>query len=280
MPLNPAVPRELERIIAKALEKDREVRYQHASDIRADLKRLKRDSESGRTAAVTGAQEAKRSGLGAKVAVVAVTVMVALFVIALSYWGYTQRHSPGAKSVAPEPAVRTVAVLPFRDLSDNQGGQSWGIGITDAIITRLASLHNLAVRPTSSVLKYAKSNVDPAQAAQELGVESVLDGTYQRAAGVVRVSVQLIDRQNQATRWAEHYDLAAKDMLKFQDEVAQRVVEGLRVQVSGKEQESLAEMPTKFPEAYNLYQAAELLMREKYETVLKPLVEELNGSGR
>ena len=251
--LNPAVPRELERIIAKALEKDREVRYQHASDIRADLKRLKRDSESGRTAAVTGAQEAKRSGLGAKVAVAAVTVMVALFVIALSYWGYTQRHSPGAKSVAPEPAVRTVAVLPFRDLSDNQGGQSWGIGITDAIITRLASLHNLAVRPTSSVLKYAKSNVDPAQAAQELGVESVLDGTYQRAAGVVRVSVQLIDRQNQATRWAEHYDLAAKDMLKFQDEVAQRVVEGLRVQVSGKEQESLAEMPTKFPEAYNLY---------------------------
>src|SRR5437660_9711224 len=82
--LNPDVPAELERILNKALDKDREVRYQHASDIRADLKRLKRDTESGRTAAVTGAQEAKRSGLGAKVAVAAVTVMVALFVIALS----------------------------------------------------------------------------------------------------------------------------------------------------------------------------------------------------
>ena len=125
--------------------------------------------------------------------------------------------------------------------------------MTDAIITRLASLQNLAVRPTSAVLKYAKDSADPATAAQELRVDSVLDGAYQRSAGIMRVSVQLVDRSNGAMRWADHYDLKADDMLRFQDEVAQKVVEGMRVQLSSQEQASLAQKSTNSTEAYNLY---------------------------
>jgi len=169
---------------------------------------------------------------------------------------------PAANAPAAQPAVRSVAVLPFRDLSLRPSEESWGIGMTDAIITRLASLQNLAVRPTSAVLKYAKEPADPGKAAEELGVDSVLDGTYQRVAGVMRVSVQLVDRDNRAMRWAEHYDLRADDMLKFQDEVAQKVVEGLRVQVSGQEQESLAVRPTTSLEAYNLYLQARFYKNE------------------
>ena len=120
-------------------------------------------------------------------------------------------------AVSGQPGVRTVAVLPFRSLSGRHGDEAWGIGMTDAIITRLATLQNLAVRPTSSVLKYVKTPTDPSQAAQELQVDSVVDGTYQRAGAVIRVSVQLIDKQNKSARWAEHYDLRADDMLKFQD---------------------------------------------------------------
>jgi TolB-like protein/Flp pilus assembly protein TadD len=155
-------------------------------------------------------------------------------------------------------------VLPFRELSSSPIEESWGIGMTDAIITQLASLQNLAVRPTSSVLKYAKEPADPAKAAEELGVDSVLDGTYQRVSGVMRVSVQLVDRQNRAMRWAEHYDLRADDMLRFQDEVAQKVVEGMRVQVSGKEQKSLEERSTASPEAYNLYLQARFYKNEYF----------------
>lgn len=136
--------------------------------------------------------------------------------------------------------------------------------MTDAIITRLASLQNLAVRPTSSVLKYANNPTDPTQAAQELGVDSVLDGTYQRVSDLIRVSVQLVDRDKRAMRWAEHYDLRADDMLKFQDEVAQKVVEGMRVQVSGQEQESLAAKPTNSSEAYNLYLQARFYKNEYF----------------
>jgi TolB-like protein/Flp pilus assembly protein TadD len=171
---------------------------------------------------------------------------------------------PTASTPASQPAVRSVAVLPFRDLSVRPSEESWGIGMTDAIITRLASLQNLAVRPTSSVLKYAKEPGDPGKAAQELGVDSVLDGTYQRVAGMMRVSVQLVDRDNRAMRWAEHYDLRADDMLKFQDEVAQKVVEGLRIQVTGQEQESLAVKPTASPEAYNLYLQARFYKNEYF----------------
>ena len=155
-------------------------------------------------------------------------------------------------------------MLPFRDLSPHPGEDSWGIGMTDAIITRLASLQGLAVRPTSSVLKYAKDPIDPTQAAQQLGVNSVLDGTYQRVAGVMRISVQLIDRDKGTMRWADHYDLRAGDMLKFQDEVAQKVVEGMRVELSGQEQESLAAKPTSSAEAYNLYLQARFYKNEYF----------------
>ena len=166
--------------------------------------------------------------------------------------GPSKATGPSVASGSPI-AVRKLAVLPFRDLSGSTGEESWGIGMSDAIITRLAGLQSLAVRPTSSVLKYAKTPADPRQAARDLGVDSVLDGTYQRIGGTMRVSVQLVDGENQATRWAEHYDLSAKNMLTFQDEVARKVVEGLRLQVSSHEQEVLAAPRTNSAEAYNQY---------------------------
>ena len=264
--LNPAAPPELERIIDKALEKDRDVRYQHASEMRADIKRLMRDTESGRVssavaAAKTDAPRWKWLGVASLAVVLAVSAV-------RFFYPRPHDHATGEHAAATAPAgrseVHTVAVLPFRSLSSASEEAAWGIGMTDAIITRLATLQNLAVRPTSSVLKYVKAPADPAQAAQELQVDSVLDGTYQRVGPVVRVSVQLIDRQNQTAQWAEHYDLHASDMLKFQDEVAKKVVDGLKVQVTGNEQQTLEAPLTSSPQAYNLYLQARFHLNDYF----------------
>ena len=265
--LNPEAPAELERIINKALEKDRELRYQGAAEMRSDLRRLKRESDSGRAVTTSSKETRGPKGIGKNIAFVAIAAIVLLGTF-FAWRKYSSPKSSPAATVdqvsSPQPSVRSVAVLPFRDLSLHKSEESWGIGMTDAIITRLASLQNLAVRPTSSVLKYANDPADPATAAQQLGVDSVLDGTYQRASGVIRVSVQLVDRDNRAMRWAEHYDLRADDMLRFQDEVAQKVVEGMRVQLSGQEKESLSAKPTTSADAYNLYLQARFYKNEYF----------------
>jgi eukaryotic-like serine/threonine-protein kinase len=248
--INPDLPAELEGIINKSLEKDRELRYQHAADIRADLKRLKRDTESGHALTVEERPKPSRWKLFAGLA--AATVLIAVAVGAFLHYSSKETPataSPAAAAPAP-PSVRTLAVLPFRDLSGQGGGEVWGIGIADAIISRLATLQNLAVRPTNSVLKYAKGADDPSQAARELEVNSVLAGTYQRVGGIMRVSVQLIDHG--AARWGSRYDLQGQDLLRFEDDLAQKVVEGLSVQLSGTEQQSLKTLSTHSDEAYNL----------------------------
>jgi len=269
--LKPHLPAELERILKKVLEKDREMRYQSASDLRADLKRLKRDSDSGQSATVAPAP--RSSPISGKLAVISMLVLALLVV--LSFW-YTRAVRNAIEPAPPQPrtapVIRTVAVLPFRDLTGQERDASWGIGMTDAIISRMASLQNLAVRPTSSVLKYVKSQADPAQVAKELDVESVLDGTFQRVGGIMRVSVMLVDPKNRTTRWAGRYDLHAADMLKFQDEVAQKVVAGLSVQVSEAEHQSMTAPMTHSPEAYNLYLQArfywnEYSMRSRLESI-------------
>jgi eukaryotic-like serine/threonine-protein kinase len=269
--LSPEIPSRLEEIILKALEKDREVRYQSASELRADLKRLRRDTESGRLSAVAPLPQ-RPASLPRKFMLAGVAVLI-LAVAGSLLWYRRSRpaaapspaSAPAPSTAAPAaPAVSTLAVLPFHDLSAQASSEGWGIGMADAIISRLASLHNLAVRPTTSVLKYVKEPADPASISRDLGVQSVLDGSYQRFGPVVRVSVQLIDGPTRATRWAGRYDLHAKDMLKFQDEIAQKVLEGLSVQMSGAEQQFLAAVPTSSPEAYNLYLRARYYLNEYY----------------
>jgi serine/threonine protein kinase/Flp pilus assembly protein TadD len=267
--VNPDLPPTLEVIINKALEKDRDLRYQHAADMRADLKRLQRDSESRHLPAP--AEPLHLPTRKILLGLAGVLIVVAVVSVFLHY------RSPQASVVVPATIpspptapVRTLAVLPFRDLSGQSTAEVWGVGVADAIIGRLATLQNLTVRPTNSVLKYAKGAEDPAQAARELEVNSVLAGSYQHVGGVMRVSVQLIDHG--AARWAGRYDLQGHDLLRFEDDVAQKVVDELRVQLSGAEQQSLKASSTNSAEAYNLLlQArafqADYLMNSQRETL-------------
>ena len=271
--LNPDIPAKVENIISKALDKDRETRYQSAAELKADLKRMKRESESQRLQIPsTQTREPLRSKDYRKAWILLAAVVV---IAILAVIGVRTFRSAGSSShdgqVAKPP--ETMAVLPFREISASTE-DSWGVGITDAIISRLASLQNLAVRPTTSVLKYAKESPEPVEVAKALGVQSVLEGTYQRAAGVTRVTVQLIDGRTGTTKWSQRYDLKSADILSFEDEVASKVVEGLQIQISPTEQKAIQQPVTTSVEAYNDYLQARFYLNQYLENSQLASIEE------
>jgi eukaryotic-like serine/threonine-protein kinase len=257
--LNPDLPPKVENIISKALDKDRETRYQSAAELKADLKRLKRESDPQRLQ-ITSPETRPLRSKGHRnlwILVAVVTVIAILAAVGMRMY----RAGGSAPRDSSKTSPETMAVLPFRDISAS-ADDSWGVGLTDAIISRLTSLQNLAVRPTTSVLKYAKESPDPTEAAKALAVQTVLEGTYQRASGVTRVTVQLIDGRTGTTKWSQRYDLKNADMLSFEDEVASKVVEGLQIQISPTEQKAIQQPVTSSAEAYDDYLQARFNFNE------------------
>lgn len=261
--LNPDLPAKLDPVISKALEKDREIRYQSAAELKADLRRVKRELESQRMQVPESQPPQSPSprwvrNLSFFAAALAVAILA---VVAIR----TFRAGPSSQpSEVSKSSVETIAVLPFHDISASTT-DSWGIGITDAIISRLTSLQKLAVRPTTSVLKYSKETPDAPEIAKALDVESILEGTYQRSSNVIRVTVQLIDGRTGNTKWSQRYDLKSADVLSFEDEIAGKVVEGLRVQISPAEQKSMQQPLTSSIEAYNDYLQARFFMNQYFQ---------------
>ena len=261
--LNPDLIPGLENIVSKALDKDRETRYQSAAELKADLKRVKRTTESQRIQLTdsggSGPAKPGRSKL-AVIVIAAVLAMAALVAVGIRI--FRTAPAPASSAVAPA-SVETIAVLPFHDISASTS-DSWGIGITDAIISRLTSLQKLAVRPTTSVLRYTKETPDATEIAKTLDVENILEGTYQRSSNVIRVTVQLIDGRSGNTKWSQRYDLKSADVLSFEDEIAGKVVEGLQIQITPTEQKSIQQPITASVEAYNDYLQGRFYLNEYF----------------
>ncbi len=153
---------------------------------------------------------------------------------------------------SPNP-VRSVAVLPFKNLTGEDGDKFLGPGLADALIMRLSSIRDLKVRPTTAVLKFSNVREDPLAIGMELNVDALLDGVYQRESDKIRVSVQLVSVKGGVTLWAAKFDEKLTDIFTIQDSISEQVVRSLALKLSGDEQRQLKESYTLNPEAFQLF---------------------------
>jgi len=240
--LNPELPAELERIINKCLEKDRDLRYQHASDIRTDLQRLKRDTESARIVATHASPDKalKRRNLW-----VFLAACIAALVLAA---GGTWYLRSGRTS-----QIDSIAVLPFTNGGGDANTDYLSDGITESLIDNLAHVPQLKVKSRHSVFRYKGKEVDVQKVGNDLGVSALVSGRVVPRGEVIEVSVELADVRDNTEIWGQHYSGKSTSIISLQQQIAGDIAEKLRSKLSSSEKQQVTKQGTQNPEAYELY---------------------------
>jgi TolB-like protein/Flp pilus assembly protein TadD/predicted Ser/Thr protein kinase len=265
--LNAALPPKLEEVIRKALEKDRSLRYQHASEIRADLKRLLRDTASGAAAAAGSGRVplalSSRRGL-------VVGAVVAVLALVLGGVWLARRGSDAATPSTSSSGAKRMAVLPFENLGAAEDGY-FADGMTDEVRSKLAGLPGLAVIASTSTSQYKGTTKLAEQIAQELGVGYLLVAKvrWQKSgqASRIRVTPELVELAGggaPTTRWQEAFEADLSDVFRVQAEIATKVAQSLEVALSGRERGKLEARPTSNLAAYDAYLKGREIEREGF----------------
>ena len=261
--LNPKVPAELERIIYKALEKDRNLRYQSAAEMRTDLQRLKRDTSHqsvGRAAqpasemAATAGRPTKKTGLWFG----GVAIAAALLAIGMFYFLRQTKEPketadiPTAVTPAPStsPGKTAIAVLPFTNMSNDKDQEYFSDGLSEELLNVLSRNPKLRVTSRTSAFSFKGKEVDIKTIAQKLNVTHVLEGSVRKAGNQLRITAQLIEVATDSHLWSQTYDRQIENIFVVQDEIAASVAGALRVALEGVQ---IPKAQQTNPEAYNAY---------------------------
>jgi len=254
--LNPELPEGLERVITKALEKDRERRYQSARDLLVDLRNLKRDTESGAAAAPGRARPSRRLAIAALAAAV-----VAVGAIG-GYW-LTSRSKP----------LDSLAVLPFVNASADPNTEYLSDGITESLINSLSQLPKLKVMSRSSVFRYKGRETDPQAVGRELKVQAVLIGRLVQRGESLSISAELVDARDSSHIWGEQYNRKLADILAVQEEISREITDKLRLKLTGEQEKPLAKRSTQDTEAYQEYLRGRYYWNKRTGEGLKTAIE-------
>jgi eukaryotic-like serine/threonine-protein kinase len=258
--LRPDVPAELNSIIERALEKDPDARYQTMRELEAELGAIQ---SLAQPAAPPATASSKRSiwpwtsarpptQLRRNVLVALALLLAGAGAFWAARWGISR---PGVAANADAP-IHSVAILPLRSLNQQTVDSHLGLGIADALITKVGQVGKVRVSPISAVLAYDANGTDSIEAARQLSVDSVLDGSIQQSGERVRVSVQLLRTSDGATLWAESFDTRSADLFALQDDVAGKVMERLAVRLSVEQRSRIRKRQTSSPEAFEYYSKA------------------------
>jgi serine/threonine protein kinase/tetratricopeptide (TPR) repeat protein len=240
--LNPDIPPKLEEIIQKALEKDRNLRYQHASEMRADLQRLKRDTES--TSVIAAPASPERRLKRRKPWLILAACIVAIGLAAFGAWYLRSGRTA---------QIDSIAVLPFANASGDAKTDYLSDGITESLIASLTHVPELKVKSRNSVFRYKGKDVDVQKVGDDLGVTALVSGRVTPHGDNVEVSAELTDVRDNTEIWGQHYSGKSADIISLQQQIAGDLAGKLRSKLSGAEKQQVTKQGTQNPEAYELY---------------------------
>jgi len=249
--LNPQLPDDLSRVILRCLEKDRSRRYQTAEELLADLRKIEKGVP-------TTERLAARKPLTSREITVTfrlrkLVIPAAAFIVLLIIGAVIWKALPKKEARPPLAAKKSVAVLPFVDLSPDKSSEYLADGISDALINALSRIRDLRVPGRTSAFSFKGQTQDLREIGKKLNVQTVLEGSVQVMGDRLRVGAQLINTEDGFQLWSEKYDRKMEDVFAVQDDIARAIVDTLKVEILGEKEAPLVKPSTGNLEAHNLY---------------------------
>ncbi len=242
--LKPEFSPRLEEIIFKALEKDRDVRYQSAAEIRADLKRLRRDTDSGKIGSTSGRVPVAHTKPWWRGRSAMIAGVVAVAVLAAAAYLFLPRSAQ---------KIDSIAVLPFSNSGGSFDTDYLSDGLTESLIDSLTHVPQLKVKSRYSVFRYKGKEIDVQQIGRQLGVSALLTGRMMQRGDTMEVSAELTDVRDNTQIWGERYNRKVADLIGLQQQIASDIADKLRAKISSVEKQQVTRQGTRNPEAYELY---------------------------
>jgi eukaryotic-like serine/threonine-protein kinase len=246
--LNPDLPPDLGWIIAKLLEKDRRLRYQSAAELRTDLKRVKRDTESAGVPALATPDRRRIHWRSPKVITAIGAALVALLLI-VAPRSWRERVFNGFTS----SGIHSVAVLPFVNSGADPNLEYLADGVTDGIISSLSRIPDLRVMARSTVFSYKGRDFNAQKVGKDLKVDAVLAGRIAQRGDTLIIQTDLVKVADGSELWGEQYNRKVTDLLSVQEDISKEIYDNLRPKLANQEAPQLAKHYTENPEAYQLY---------------------------